>query len=134
MTASAATWFYRQPETNPYLLAERMRTCFWDARLGSLWLDTISTAGPLVMQGTYIGSAIKLEWEPRQWLRLSSQPAQTSLTDCVQALLQRRPDLRYETPQGDSVWEWRIADVEKRWQEIQGKTSYSNLQRLDHNK
>lgn len=131
MTTTAATWFYRAPEKIPFLLEERVRTSFWDQRLGSVWLNAVNVEGPLVMEGQYNGARITLEWEPARWLKLSAQPAQITLTNCVTNLLRRRPTLRYEAPSGATVWEWRVADADQRWREIQGQPAYSNLQRLE---
>jgi len=133
MTTTAATWFYRAPEKVPYLLAERVRTTFWEARLGGLWLDTVSAEIPITMQGTYNGAAVTLEWEPAKWLRLSSAPASPALVFGVVNVLRRKATLRYEDPQGRAVCEWWMsqADADKRWQELQGKPAYRNPQRLD---
>jgi hypothetical protein len=133
MTTTAATWFYRAPEKTPYLLAERVRTTFWDARLGGLWLDTVSTETPITMQGNYNGAAVTLEWEPAKWMRLSSNPASPGLAAGVTNVLRRKANLRYEDPQGRVVWEWWLspADADKRWHELQGKPAYRNPQRLD---
>lgn len=132
MTTNAATWFYRQPEKVKYLLEERVRTSFWDARFGSLWVDAVSTESPIRMAGTYNGAAVQLEWEPGQWFRLSTRPAQPALANGLSnTILRRRVTLTYDDPQGQTVWEWRLTDADKRWQDIQGKPAYRNLQRLD---
>lgn len=132
MTTSAATWFYRQPEKSKYLLEERVRTSFWDARFGSLWVDTVSTDSPIRMEGSFNGAPLQLEWEPEKWFRLSTHPAQPGLVKGISNTILRRPvTLMYEDPSGHTVWEWRLADADKRWQEIQGKPAYRNLQRLD---
>ena len=133
MTTTSATWFYRTPEKVPYLLAERVRTTFWDERFGSLWLDTVRAEAPFLMKGTCNGAQVKLEWEPGQWCRLYSTPASPALAQGVTNILRRKVVLRYEDPQGETVWEWWLtsADADKRWQEVQGKPAYRNPARLD---
>lgn len=132
MTTTAATWFYRQPEKTKYLLEERVRTSFWDARFGSFWVNAVSTDNPIQMEGSFNGAPLRLDWEPGKWFRLSTHPAQPSLAKGLSNIILRRPvTLTYEDPQGHTVWEWRLADADKRWQEIQGKPAYRNLQRLD---
>lgn len=132
MTTTAATWFYRQPEKTKYLLEERVRTSFWDARFGSFWVNAVSTDNPIQMEGSFNGAPLQLDWEPGKWFRLSTHPAQPSLAKGLSNIILRRPvTLTYEDPQGHTVWEWRLADADKRWQEIQGKPAYRNLQRLD---
>ncbi len=133
MTTNSATWFYRTPEKTPYLLAERVRTTFWDERLGSLWLDVVSAEPPIVMEGTHDGAQVRLEWEPAKWMRLSTAPAAPALAQGVANILRRRAALRYQDPQGYTVWEWWIEPgaADKRWQEIQGRPAFRNPARLD---
>lgn len=132
MTTTAATWFYHQPEKIKYLLEERVRTSFWDARFGSFWANAVSTDNPIEMEGTFNGAPLQMVWEPGQWFRLSTHPAQPGLAKGLSNIILHRPvTLTYEDPQGHTVWEWRLADADKRWQEIQGKPAYRNLQRLD---
>ena len=132
MTTTAATWFYRTPEKIPYLLGERVRTTFWDERFGGLWLDAVTTEPPIVMQGSCDGAAVKMEWEPAKWLRLSTAPASPALAHGVANILRFKPVLRYEDPDGHTVWEWWLADddADKRWQDIQGKPAFRNPVRL----
>ena len=132
MTTTAATWFYRAPEKTAFLLEERLRTSFWDQRLGSVWLNVVSLDGPIVMEGQYDGAHIKLEWEPNHWMRVSTRPAQTTFIQAMTNLLRRRPTLRYDDPSNNTVWEWRVDDADPRWREIQGKPAFGNLQRLDN--
>jgi hypothetical protein len=134
MTTTAATWFYRAPEKTPYLLEERVRTSFWDQRLGTLWLNTVSVESPVAMAGEYNGAQVKMEWEPAHWLRLSVRPAQPTLVQGVKNLLQRNPTLRYDDAEGGAVWEWRVDDADQRWQALQGQPAFGNLQRLDKQK
>ena len=133
MTTNAATWFYRAPERVPYLLGERVRTTFWDERLGGLWLDTVSVESPIVMQGVYNGAAVRMEWEPVKWLRLFSSPAAPVLAQGVRNVLRFKPAIRYDDPDGRTVWEWWLdrSDADRRWQEIQGKPAFRNPARLD---
>ncbi|MGH2521976.1 MAG: hypothetical protein ACRDH2_05675 [Anaerolineales bacterium] len=133
MTTTAATWFYRKPENDAYLLGERVRTTFWDARFGGLWLEAERTEPPLAMRGTYNGANVKMEWEPAKWFRLASAPAAPALARGVSNILRYKPTLRYEDPGGHTVWEWWLnsAEADKRWQEIQGKPAFRNPARLD---
>jgi hypothetical protein len=133
MTTNSATWFYRTPEKSPYLLAERVRTTFWDERFGGLWLDTVRAEAPFVMQGLHNGARVQMEWEPARWMRLSTAPASPALAQGLANILRRRPSVRYEDPQGHTVWEWWLeaGEADRRWQEIQGKPAYGNPARLD---
>jgi hypothetical protein len=130
MTTSSLTWFYQQPENNPYLIAERVRTNFWDARFGSLWLDTVKADSPILMKGHYKGSAVELEWEPSKWCILRTNPGNAALAQGVSNLIRFRPSFQYEDPLGSTIWEWRLTDADSRWQAIQGRPGYGQLQRL----
>jgi hypothetical protein len=133
MTTTAATWFFRQPEKKPFLIAERVRTTFWDQRIGGLWLDTVSAETPIKMVGYYNGSRVTMEWEPGKWLRLATKPGAPPLANSLTNLLYRKPVLRYEDTDGNTVWEWWIDPeaADRRWQEIQGKPSFGSPVRPD---
>lgn len=131
MTTNAMTWFYRAPEKIPYYIGERVNSTFWEARLPGVFLDVVRAEAPFLMRGNYNGSPIQMEWEPAKWLRLTSKPASPALAKGLENILRRKPNMRYETVEGETVWEWRIEGADKRWQEIQGKPFYRNPARLD---
>ncbi len=131
MTTTSATWFYHAPEKDLYLIGERVRTTYWDERIGGLWLDAVQAEAPITMQGHYNGAGVKMEWEPAQWLRLSTKPGSPALTVVTSNILRRQPTLKYEDTEGHTVWEWWLADADKRWQEIQGKPMFGSPERLD---
>jgi len=135
MTTSAATWFYRAPEKAPFLLAERVRTTFWDARFGDFWVDAVSTESPIRMEGIYSGQAIQFDWEPGKWFKLSTNAVSKALLEGTNLVLGLKAVLKYEDSGGQLVWEWWVNpdELEKRWKEIQGKPSYNNPLRLDRN-
>jgi hypothetical protein len=133
MTTTAATWFYRMPENQPYLLAERVNSTFWEARLGGVWLNVDKADAPFAMSGGYNGAEISMDWEPTKWLRLETTPEAPGLAKGLANILRRPITLRYETPEGRTVWEWRLGDADKRWAELQGKPAFRNPARLDHN-
>jgi hypothetical protein len=130
MTTSSATWFYKVPEKNNYLIAERVRTNFWDARYGGLWLDTIRAESPILMSGNYQGSSVELEWEPGKWCALRTNPGSEPLVMGVTNVLGLKPVFRYDDPRGYSVTEWHVGDLETRWKAIQGRPEYGQLKRL----
>jgi hypothetical protein len=131
MTTTSATWFYRQPEKNKYLLEERVRGSFWEARLGSFWADAESIDTPITMTGAYSDTALRLEWEPGQWFRLTAASDLPGMVIGVSNVIRRPVTLHYTDAQGQQVWEWWLEHADQRWQALQGKPMYSNLQRLD---
>jgi hypothetical protein len=124
------SWFYRAPERIPYLISERVNSTFWDARFGGLMLRVDRAEPPFKMVGTYTGAEVQLEWEPAKWLRLATCPAAPALAAGVGNVLYRQPTLRYQTPDGYSVWEWWVEGADHRWQELQGKPAFLNPVRL----
>ena len=131
MTTNAMTWFYRAPEKIPYYISERVNGTFWEARLPGVYLDVVRAEPPFKMQGTYNGTPIEMEWEPAKWLRLTTTPASPGLVKGLANILRRQPSLSFETADGETIWEWRLDDMDKRWLELQGKPAYRNPVRLD---
>jgi hypothetical protein len=131
MTTSAMSWFYNPPEKIPYYISERVNTTFWDERIAGIMLSVVRAESPIEMAGTYNGAAVTMIWEPREWLRLSTCPAAPALVNGLSNILRRKPVIRYETDQGDTVWEWWVNDSDTRWQELQGRPGYANPVRLN---
>jgi hypothetical protein len=131
MTTSAMTWFYNPPENIPYFISERVNTTLWDERLGGVWLTVVRAEAPFEMTGTYNGATVNMTWQPAEWLRLTTCPEAPALMKGLANVLRRQPSLRYETLDGETVWEWWIEGVDRRWQEIQGRPAYGRPARLD---
>lgn len=131
MTTTAATWFYRVPENEPYLLAERVNSSFWEERLGGLYLTTEKSDAPFSMAGSYNGADVKLNWDTNKWLRLETVPASPGLAKGLGNMLHRGANFRYETSEGHTVWEWWLENADKRWQEMQGQPAFRNPARLN---
>jgi hypothetical protein len=132
MTTTAATWFYRAPENQAYLLAERVNGTFWEERLGGVFLSVEKADAPFRMAGTYNGAEVKLDWDTNQWLRLETTPESPGLAKGLGNMLRRRANFRYQTAEGRTVWEWWIANADKRWLELQGRPAFRNPARLDN--
>jgi hypothetical protein len=131
MAATAASWFYRTPEKNAYLLAERVNGTFWDMRFGGVLFNVVRAEPPFLLHGTYLGSDVRMEWVPNQWMRLATNPAAPTLVDGLANIIRRKPNLRYDEAGGETVWEWWLEGVDKRWQELQGKAAFGTPIRLD---
>jgi hypothetical protein len=131
MTTTAMTWFYRAPEKIPYYIGERVNGTFWEARMPGVFLDVVRSEPPFLMEGNYNGAPIQMEWVPNKWLRLTTCPASPALAKGLANILRRKPNLSFETADGETIWEWRLEDADQRWQEIQGKPAFRNPTRLD---
>jgi hypothetical protein len=126
MATTAMSWFYRAPERRPYLIAERVNNTFWDMRITGLYLAVTRAEPPFEMHGTYNSAQVRLEWEPARWLRLGTNPGAPALTRGLANILRRKPDLSYDTAEGETVWEWWLEGADKRWQEVQGRPAFRN--------
>ncbi len=131
MTTTAMTWFYRAPEKIPYYIGERVNGTFWEARMPGVFLDVVRSEPPFLMEGNYNGAPIQMEWVPNKWLRLTTCPASPALAKGLANILRRKPNLSFETADGETIWEWRLEDADQRWQQIQGKPAFRNPTRLD---
>src|SRR5438132_1449772 len=97
MTTTAATWFYRAPEHEAYLLAERVNSSFWEERLGGVYLSADKTDAPYSMSGNYNGADVKLNWDTNKWMRLETSPAAPALAKGLANMLHRAANFRYGT-------------------------------------
>lgn len=135
MSTNASTWFYREPERDPYLIEERVNHTLWDARMPFLYFDCVSAEPPFRMVGEWHGATLEMEWEPGRVLILR---AAKDLPEKELPRLRRGfslvlgihpPSLAYEDLDGRLVTEWHTDGGEKRWQEIQGQSRYRNPKR-----
>ena len=131
MTTTALTWFYTKPENNAYALAERVRTTLWEARLGSVWLDTVRAEPPYLMSGRYHDARVEMEWEAGRWLSLRTAPPAPGLAQGLSQVLRFKPAMTYDNADGWTVWEWHVDGGDKRWQAIQGIPTFKQPRRLN---
>ena len=132
MTTNAATWFYSQPEPRKYYITERVNQTFWQARVNSIWLNCTRANPPFQMSGVWRDTAIEVEWLPNDHFILRS-PADfdaSDLVDGISRVIALEPSFDYTDEQERLVTEWHMEGGKDRWQEIQGKPSFGNPQRL----
>lgn len=132
MTTTAATWFYNDPEPIPYYLEERVNQTFWQARLTNIWLKCTRAEPPYQMAGDWREVPVEIEWVPNQafTLRVPQDSDSGDLVRSVSRVLALKPAFSYTDGQGQQVTEWHVDGGAARWQEIQGKAAFGNLQRL----
>ena len=133
MSTTAGTWFYDQPEHQPYLITERLNGTFWAARIVGAYWRCVRAEPPFRAEG-YIGEHIlELEWAPGEWLALRG-PADAPLDNLVDAISQRilafHPTLTYLDPDGRRIYEWHRAGGSQRWNQIQGRPEFIQPRRL----
>lgn len=132
MATNSRTWFYTEPEHRPYYIEERVNQNLWATRFGSIYLDCVRAEPPFRMEGVWNEIPLSIEWVPNNWFVLRAGKEDKTLVTGFTQVLQFPPTLSYNDfndESGTFVAEWRRADSEKRWQEIQGHPGYTNVKR-----
>jgi hypothetical protein len=132
MSANAATWFFREPEHEPYMITERLNGTFWQARLVEIYWRCVKADAPYKAEGYLAEQRLELEWTPGQWLMLQ-MPSDLDSKNLVQTfnrVLGRKAVLTYDDPGGHRVFEWHMDGGKARWKEIQGKAGFVKPRRL----
>ena len=130
MASSARTWFYNTPESQPYLLQERVNSNVWMARLMDLYFVTERAQAPFRLSAVWQGKPITIEWEPNKWFRLIAVQDAPAVAAAFSNILQMPAALAYTSIDGQIITEWHRDGGEARWREIQGNPSYQSPVRL----
>lgn len=142
MSANAATWFYAEPERQPYLISERVNATFWQARMVGLYWRVQNAEPPFRAVGYAGMSKLEMEWVPGQWLSLkvpasvdsSPLPGGLGVDQLVDSISKRvlamPASITYEDAQGHKVFEWHIDGGKRRWSELQGHPEFRSPTRL----
>jgi hypothetical protein len=72
----------------------------------------------------------KVEFEPRHFLIIRSIQDNEWLKTVFTRALGLAPHFQYQDKAGGSLYEWRTADRDGRWQAMQGLPAYKSLKRL----
>ncbi len=133
MSANARSWFYSEPESDPYLISERLNGTFWQARIVSIYWRCLRAEPPLRAVGYSGQHQLELEWVPGQWASLKA-PADFDLMGLAEQItrgvLAMPAALTYRDAEGRQVVEWHADGGRRRWSEIQGRAGFVNPRRL----
>ncbi|GAB4450823.1 MAG: hypothetical protein Kow00120_21160 [Anaerolineae bacterium] len=135
MSTNATTWFYTEPERDPYLIEERVNHTLWDARMPFLYFDCVRAEPPFRMVGAWQGAEMEIEWEVGKvfTLRVSNGLSEKDLSNLRRGfslvLGIHPPSLAYQDADGVQVTEWHTDGGERRWQQIQGQARFGNPKR-----
>ncbi|GAB4481571.1 MAG: hypothetical protein Kow00124_29480 [Anaerolineae bacterium] len=133
MSANATTWFFNEPEHQPYLITERLNGSFWQARIVEVYWKCVRAEPPFRAVGYMSGAQLELEWVPGMWLALHV-PAGVDAGQMAETVSRRvlgmRPSASYEDPEGRTVYEWHTEAAKGRWNEMQGRAEFNKLKRL----
>ncbi len=125
MSTNASTWFYSEPEHDPYLIEERVNQTLWNARQVYLYLDCVQAAPPYKMVGEWKDIHIEVEWEVGKHFTLRTDHEAPGLRRGIsQALGISPPSLAYQAVDGTYVTEWHVDGGGERWREVQGQPKY----------
>ena len=132
MSTNAGTWFYHEPEAQPFMITERLNGTFWQARLVEVYWRCVKADAPFKAEGYLGDQLLEMEWVPGQWLSLRA-PAGLDMKSLIQTfnrVLARKATLSYGDPHGAQIIEWHLDGGKSRWQEIQGKAGFVKPRRL----
>jgi hypothetical protein len=126
MSANAGTWFYREPEHQPFMITERLNGTFWQARLVEIYWRCVKADGPFKAEGYLGDQQLDIEWLPAQWLMLRVPAGLDSktLVKTFNRVLARKAVLTYDDSHGSQIFEWHMDGGKARWKEIQGKAGF----------
>lgn len=127
MATNARTWFYTEPEHRPYLIEERVNHTLWANRFGNIYLDCVRAEPPFRMEGKWHDNTIVIEWQPNAWFKLYADRDEKGLVPGFAQALQLIPAFSYNDQEGKFVVEWWRQDAEKKYEEIKGHPSYTNI-------
>ncbi|MBN1310660.1 MAG: hypothetical protein JXB30_04505 [Anaerolineae bacterium] len=133
MSANAGTWFYREPENQPFMITERLNGNFWQEGIVGVYWRCVRAEVPFCAQGFFSNNILEMEWVPGEWLALKAPPDldMSSLVASISTrILAMQASLSYVDAQDRQVFEWHVDSGEKRWQEIQGRAGFNKLRRL----
>jgi len=133
MSANAETWFYREPEGQPFTVTERLNGNFWQEGIVGVYWRCVRAEAPFCAQGFWDDHILEMEWVPGQWLALKA-PAHVDISSLVASISMRilaiQASLTYVDPQDRQIFEWYVDGGEQRWQEIQGNAGFNKPRRL----
>ena len=127
MATNARTWFYSEPEHRPYIIEERVNHTLWANRLGSIYLDCVHAEPPFRMEGKWNEMTVILEWVPKTWFKVFIEREDRSLVAGLSQVLQFTPAFSYVNENGQFVCEWWRQDGEKKYEEIKGHPTYTQI-------
>ncbi len=133
MSANAASWFYSEPERNPYLITERLNGTFWQARIVGIYWRCVQPEPPFRAQGFTGNHTVELEWVPAEWVALKVPPGLNAdeLVEYISRRILAMPaSITYGDGEGRRVIEWHADGGKRRWSEIQGRAEFVQPRRL----
>ncbi len=114
-----ATWFYSSFPASRSAIENELRLAFWKAGLGHMWLTCTKDEPPYACEGSWRGTAFKMEWAPGTFLRIQSDEPNPQLLDAFERLLGHSALAAYRSNDGKVIIEWRAKDGRARLQELQ---------------
>jgi hypothetical protein len=129
MIDRANHWFYAERQLTPGATVEKMRQNLWSYGFYNIWLTLTKKEPPYVLSGLWGTDKFEIEFEPRKFLIIRLAKDNEWLKTAFTRALGMSPHFWYQE-RGSTVYEWRMADREGRWQAMQGLPTFKSLKRL----
>lgn len=127
-------WFYAEKRPSAGAIAEQLRQSLWFARLQEAWISPVDPTRkepPFRYRGYWREQIFEIEFEPQRYVTLRASGELPQVVEALRRSLGVGPAFFYLDEEGRAVYEWRWADREDRWRELQGIPRYQRLRRLD---
>lgn len=122
-------WFYAERQLTPGATVEKMRQDLWSYGFYNIWLTLKRKEAPYLLSGLWGAEKFEIEFEPRHFIIIRLAQENEWLKTAFTRSLGLAPHFSYQE-KGGVVYEWRMAQLESRWQAMQGLPVYKNLKRL----
>ncbi len=106
MAPNARSWFYNDPEHDPYLLQERVNLPLWAAGAYGVKFRCTRAEPPFQMEGRWQDVPVAIEWTPNASLTLRAAGDAAPLVKRLSHVLGLKPTRDEETPVGEQITEW----------------------------
>ncbi len=130
MLDRATHWFYAERQVSIGAAVEKLRQDFWAQGFNNVYFTLTKKEPPYILRGAYAGQPIEVEFEPQKYVVVKSSKDIDWLRIAFTRSLAMPPHFQYNDTKGNTIWEWRMADRDTRWQAMQGVPAYKNLKRL----
>ncbi len=125
----SATWFMTPMPPSRFAIENEMRTAFWKAGFGDMWISCTKEEVPYECQGLWEGKQFTLEWEPNTYAVLKMAEPNDDLLKAMERVLKHRALVAYKDAAGTVVVEWRARNVDARMKELES-AGVAELERL----
>ncbi len=123
-------WFAKQLPASRHGIENAVRLAFWAAGFGDTYFTCTQAEPPIRCTGLWHSAEpIEIEWVPRVYMLLRMKEPNQDVLDAFERVLGHRALAAYRDSSGQVLVEWRVADGEARYTELQ-QAGVQALERL----